>query len=114
VTNPWIKLPEPPNGRQWCVACVAFARAKMNEEYGPQMVELSNDGQEGDFWFEPKRSPHLEPAVVRGVCGPLQQLGILDLCWTHVAGIVMQKISPLDPQYQGAPVAVPPGLLRGR
>ncbi len=112
MTNPWIKMPAPPQGKVWCVACVAFAKAKINDEYGPQMVQLANDGQEGDFWFEP-RALHLEPATVRGLCGQLQQLGLVELCWTHVAGIAVQQISPLDPQYQQG-VPVPPGLLRGR
>jgi len=111
MTNTWLAMPEPPGGKQWCVACVMFAKARINSEFGQQIITLAEDGKNEDFELTPARMPRLEVAVVRGLCGQLQQFGILDLCWTHVAGLAVEKISPLDPQYHQP---VPPGLLRSR
>ena len=112
MTRVWMDLPAPPDHKMWCVACVTFGRARINQEYGQQIVALENDGKDEDFWFKPN-CPHLETAVVRGICAPLQQLGIMDLCWSHVAGVQIQTVSPLDPQYQKGGAVIPPGLLRG-
>jgi len=112
MTYAWIKLPEPPQGRMWCVACVAFGKARINKEYGPQIVALENDGKDENFLFEPQQFPHLELATVRGLCAQLQQFGIVDLCWTHVAGVEVRAVSPLDPAFQQGP-PVPAGLLKG-
>lgn len=114
MTNAWIDLPRPPEGQQWCVACVMFAKARINTEYGHQITSLAADGIDEDFVIKPARPPRLEVAVVRGLCAQVQQLGILDLCWTHVAGVQVQAVSALDPAYQKQPVQIPPGLLRGR
>lgn len=112
MTRVWIDLPRPPEHRTWCVACVAFGRAWVNQEYGEQIRALESDGKDEDFWFKP-RSPHLEAAAVRGVCIPMQGWGVLDLCWTHVTGVEVQAVSPLDPRFQqGQPG--PPSLLMGR
>lgn len=112
MTRVWIDLPAPPDHKMWCVACVTFGRARINQEYGEQIRALEADGKDEDFWFKPK-CPQLEPAVVRGICAPLQQMGILDLCWTHVAGVQVEMISPLDPRFQQGNI-VPPGLLPGK
>jgi hypothetical protein len=112
MTNVWITLPEPPPGRQWCMACAMFAKAVINDQYGPQILTLAKDGKNEDLELAPQVVPHLEPASVRGLCGQLQQLGIMELCWTHLAGVAIQPISPLDPQYQQG--GMPAGLITGR
>ena len=112
MTRVWRDLPAPPDHKMWCVACVMFGQAQVNREYGEQIKALEQDGKDEDFWFKPK-APHLEVAVVRGICPLLQQLGVLDLCWSHVAGVEIQAISPLDPRFQQGNV-VSPGLMPGR
>ena len=112
MTNVWITLPDPPPGRQWCMACAMFAKAVINDQYGPQILTLAQDGKNEDFELTPAAVPRLEVATVRGLCAQLQQIGIMDLCWTHLAGVAIQQVSPLDPQYQKG--GMPAGLILGK
>lgn len=113
MTVAWLDLPEPPPGRSWCMACVMFGKAQVNNQMHEHVARLAADGKDGEVRLQPV-VPHLEPATVRGLCSQLQDLGILELCWTHVAGIELKAISPLDPRFNGAGNGAPPGLRPGR
>lgn len=115
MTTAWLDMPDPPPGRMWCVACAMFAKAVVNNQMGATIERLAADGKDEHVRLKPIM-PHLEPASVRGLCAQLQQLGITDLCWTHLAGLELQIISPLDPRFNGAGnmAPVPPGLLPGK
>jgi hypothetical protein len=115
MTTAWLDLPDPPPGRMWCVACAMFAKAEVNTAMADTVNKLAANGKNEHVRLKPV-IPHLEPASVRGLCGPLQQFGIMDLCWTHLAGFELQVVSPLDPRFNGAGnmAPVPPGLLPGK
>lgn len=116
MSTVWLDLPDPPPGRMWCMACVMFAKAEINNQMAETVAKLNADGKDAHVRLKPV-IPHLEPASVRGLCGGgFDSLGMMDLCWTHVAGIQVQIVSPLDPRFNGAGnmEPVPPGLLRGK
>jgi hypothetical protein len=113
MTVAWLDLPDPPPGRMWCQACVMFGKAEVNNAMRETVAKLNADGKDVQVRLKPV-IPHLEMASVRGLCGQLQELGMLDLCWTHVAGVEVKEVSALDPRFNGAGSIVPPGLARGR
>jgi hypothetical protein len=104
-----IDLPLPPEGGQWCEACAMFLKARINEEHGEQIQKVMADGHD-NLTIRPKiPGGALQPAAVRGICAELQNFGMLFVCWLHLGGVTVQRVSPLDP---GG--ALPPGLLKGR
>lgn len=115
MTIAYLDLPEPPPGRSWCMACAMFGKGLVNIQMADTLAKLAADGKDVEVRLKPV-VPHLEPATVRGLCPQLQELGILELCWTHLAGVEIKEVSALDPRFNGAgnAVPVPPGLMRGR
>lgn len=110
MSRNWITgMPDPPEGKMWCIACVLFAKGEIDTDLEEQFEASNKDGKKDhDQWFAAKSSYPLQVAVVQGPCAELMQLGILNLCWTHVAGVKIKPVSGLVP---AAPI--PPGLLRG-
>jgi hypothetical protein len=97
------------------MACAMLGKALVNNQMAAAVAKLAADGKDQEVRLKPV-VPHLEPATVRGLCPQLQELGILELCWTHLAGIEIKEVSALDPRFNGAGNAVPlpPGLRGGR
>lgn len=103
-------LPGPPDGEQWCTACVMFAKGNIDAELQEQYEVLNKDGKDEHKWLAaPLRGYPLQIAVVYGLCAELMQLGILHLCWTHLAGF---KVKPKR-QVATADELIAPGLLKG-
>ena len=115
MTTAWLDLPGPPPGQMWCIACAMFGKALVNNQMAAAVATLAADGKDEHVRLQPV-VPHLEPATVRGLCPQLQELGVIDLCWTHLAGVEIQEVSALDPRFNGAGNAMPlpPGFKRGR
>jgi hypothetical protein len=108
VSSVWINGPRPPGDSVWCTACAMLAKGLINEEHKAEGEKIVTDGKSNanPRWISPVRWLPLQPAVVRGLWDMMPQLGILDLCWTHVAGASWEHVSTL---------AVPPGLApKGR
>jgi hypothetical protein len=96
--------PPPPEGQRWCVMCLMLAKHAITEKAGPdRLIALARDGKKGVHWVPWDRDGFLLPAYCRGFT-EMPQLGIVDVCWTHLAGGVGEASSLL----------IPPGLHRGR
>jgi hypothetical protein len=108
VSSVWVSGPPPPEGEAWCTACVMLCKGMINEAHRAQGERIAADGKPNTHpvWIAPKETLPIQVAVVRALWDMMPQLGILDLCWTHVAGASWEHVSSL---------AVPPGLApKGR
>lgn len=108
MSSVWVNGPRPPGDSVWCTACGMLAKGLINKQHEAEGEKIVTDGQPGTNprWINPDKWLPLQPAVVRGLWDMMPQLGILDLCWTHLAGASWEHVSSL---------AVPPGLApKGR
>lgn len=111
MSRVWITgLPDPPDGKQWCVMCVMLAKGIINERNARAYAEVNADGKDSDQWISVREPFALQPAQVRAIAAEMPQAGVLDLCWTHAAGITLKAQS----QIAQANGPLPPGLIRGR
>ena len=111
MSRVWVTgLPDPPEGKQWCAMCVMLAKGIINGQHAQEVAELAADGKDGDRWFSAREPFPLQAAQVRAMVAEMPQAGVLDVCWTHAAGITVKPQSPIAP----ANGPLPPGLIRGR
>lgn len=102
--------PDPPVGDVWCTFCLMLAKNKLLSAHKADLEKLANDGRDDKVhWVPWDDKLFLMPGRYTGL-SDMPQLGMLEnLCWTHLAGIKMSKMSPLA---QGG--GRPPGLIRGQ
>ena len=110
MSSVWITgMPVPVEGEIFCTGCVMLAKGIINERYRAEGEKIVADGKPNTHprWLDVSGyTLPVQLAVVRGLWDMMPQLGILDLCWTHVAGASWEHVSSL---------AVPPGLApKGR
>ena len=102
-------MPFPEPGEKFCTACMMLAKGIINERHRAAGEKIVADGQPNTNarWLDASDyTLPVQSAVGRGLWDMMPQLGILDLCWTHVAGASWEHVSSL---------AVPPGLApKGR
>jgi len=109
--------PVPPAGSKWCFVCAYTWKAAVNDHFvkeveqamaapdGSDPVVLDAGAVEG--------LPALFCAVAVGLYMPLQQMGPLELCWTHLNAIKLQTASGLAlpvPGMGGMPGQGLPGM----
>lgn len=105
--------PIPPAGEKFCFVCAYTWKVAVNEHYEKEIEALMTapddtivvlDGNAVD-------APAPALAVATGLWSPLQQLGALDLCWSHVTAIRLQTPSGIHlPPPGGAGMGLPPGF----
>lgn len=108
---PHFHLPPPPPGQEWCLPCAIYLKTAIATECKAGIEAIAKRPGEGTTRLE-HRAPHgweLQPAVLRGICAEMQQLGIVPVCWDHLA--MIGRASPLAMNGGGQ---LPPGLLRGQ
>ena len=92
--------PPPPDGCQWCQWCLMAAKSRITQAHGAEIGRLVADGEKGQRWIPWDNRIALRPGRYRGL-SDMPQLGILDLCWDHLAGVRLQRVPA-------------PGLVRGQ
>jgi hypothetical protein len=98
-----------PGGLRWCVICLAAVKyrhwkaTKAERDAGA----AAKGGQVVIAWDE-RHGAGLRVGHYRAICADAPALGLVPLCWDHVAGV---DDSP-SPLANGA--GLPPGLLKGR
>lgn len=109
----FLDPPPPPDGQHWCQACLYRGKGRLLRALAAETEKLLADGNErAEKWFAWDTSIKLYPATVRGLNVELQNLGELDLCFSCLAGIDVERVSPLDPR-KGGSLQLPPGFQRG-
>jgi hypothetical protein len=116
-----FKGPKPPQGRYWCTICSMLFKASMIAAYS-ERINLANGMDEGPpMWIEAQmaeiqeRLPAALPpevAITRGVYAPMQQLGVVEICWSHAMGVQLTQgsVMPSSPQEMAALAASVPVL----
>lgn len=108
MSNIWFAdPPDPPEGREWCLVCLMRAKDYITELH-PDLVKIAEDGKAADHWVPWENAVKLMPAVCHGLCN-VPQLGLVPVCWSHLATASLRQGSGL---VNGG--GVPPGLIRGR
>lgn len=107
-----IRFSEPPeqaDGLPWCTFCLMLAKSQINAAHKEELEKLANDDHpKAVHWVPWDTSITLLPGRYRGL-SDITALGIVDVCFTHLAGLQLQTMSPLV-----RPDGMPPGLIRGR
>jgi hypothetical protein len=89
--------------------CLMLAKARLNAG-SPDLQQLARDGHpDKEHWVPWDRGIKLLTAYHQAI-SDLPQLGLIDLCWTHTAGLSVQPASQLAVPNGGQ---IPPGLIRG-
>jgi hypothetical protein len=93
-----------------CVMCLMHAKQKQWEMYQAEIKAGNSASGEEVRWLAwlPGLDAEIFEAQYMAVPGDAPQLGIVPLCWDHVAGIGAR------PAVQHIAAPVPPGLLKGR
>lgn len=98
-----------------CLVCLMCARGAELDATEDEFTALERDGHDDrQHWFPwDGRGMLIRPAVVDGVSDILPpQVGLVPLCWDHLAGLTFSKAAPSRLQLpNGGPI--PPGL-RGK
>lgn len=108
----FVDPPEPPADAEhgWCTMCLMLAKTRIGKQNFDAINAAVNDGHGRDkvAWIPWDKSIELFPGWYYAV-SDWPALGLLWLCWTHVAGMQVERVSPL----LGAD-GMPPGLIRGQ
>lgn len=113
----YCEAPDPPAGLAWCVICLMEAKGHQQAkaaEFINQLRKQNGDAVLAASRGDPQVIPwdldtRLNPAHYRAV-SVVSQLGVVDTCWFHMAGLAAGQSSSLVK----ADGPIPPGLLRGR
>lgn len=105
--------PEPPAGQVWCMVCLMHAKGAQQMKAAALLKQLegrngADDGRR--HWIEWDHAAPLRFGAYRAM-SEVPQLGIVDTCWHHMAGIGEQ---PAASAVLAAGGPIPPGLLKGR
>lgn len=108
------KGPTPPAGQRWCFACAYTWKAAANERFALKIEHAMKmpDGAE-TVWIDAtddKEMPHLATAIGLGIFAPMQNLGPIELCWSHLTAIRLQSTGGLHLPVPGMPG---PGGMNG-
>jgi len=105
------KGPTPPPGERWCFVCAYTWKNAVNEAHqadiaaaavAPDGTVTVIDGTQDDV-------PQPALAVAQGINGSLLQIGVLDLCWSHITAIQLKTTSGLHLPVPGG-AGMPPGM----
>lgn len=102
--------PEPPAGEDWCQFCLMLAKAALTRANRVQLEEIARDRKPGVHWVPWNNKIILRPGRYHAF-SDMPSLGLLLLCWDHVAGIQIDGPPSLPPV---ATHELPPGLFKGR
>ena len=107
----FIDPPAPPPGKKWCQACLYRGKGQLLVGLQDEINKLLADGKDrAEKWFAWDTSIKLYPAAFRGLAVEMQHIGELDVCFSCLAGISVERVSPLDPR---GGIQLPPGFQRG-
>lgn len=102
--------PDAPDGVPWCTFCLMLAKSQINAQRKDELEKLANDDNpKAVHWVPWDTTIALLPGRYRGL-SDITALGVIDVCFTHLAGLKLQTMTPLL-QASGD---MPPGLIRGR
>jgi hypothetical protein len=99
--------PDPPDGRVWCVMCLMLAKNQITSAH-PELAEVQASSKTLTHYVAWDTTIMLMPAMTKGI-SDVPQLGVVDVCWTHLAGIKVGQASPLV-----LGNGMPNGLVRGQ
>lgn len=103
ATTMYFDGPAPPEGHYWCSICAMFGKQAFIEA-NQEAIQAAHRGSDDDppirFDMGTLDGSELRVAVTRAFSPQMPQLGLLDLCWSHAAGIMpmIGGITPASPQ----------------
>ena len=81
--------------------CLMLAKSHITQKYSSRIDEAVRDGnKQSVVWIPWDNDITLRPASYKGL-SDMPQLGLLWLCWDHLAGVKVQRVPA-------------PGLVRGQ
>jgi hypothetical protein len=95
-----------------CVMCLMTAKQAQFDAYKPEIEAAWKADASEIRWFAwlPALDKDIRDAVCTGICGEAPQMGLVLLCWDHLAGWGKPAV-----QHLTVPDGlVPPGLLKGK
>jgi hypothetical protein len=94
---PMFTGPVPPESERWCVVCAFTFKAACLAYLDNRVKEIMADPDAVKLvWMDlgqvarEHKIPFPHPGVALGMYGPTPQLGILELCWSHLQGIELK------------------------
>lgn len=95
-----------------CVVCLSVAKQRQHENAEERgQVKAGLDAPDDEIMTIPwddSLNKKIRPGPYRAISGDAPSLGIVDLCWNHVAGVSESRRSHL---LSGG--KIPPGLIKG-
>jgi len=104
-----VHMVGPADVRDKCVVCLMTAKQQQWEMYQDEIKATNEAGGDVVRWlaWPPGLDAQILDAMCMAVYSEAPHLGLVPLCWDHVAGVGQPKV-------QHVQVPVPPGLLRGK
>jgi hypothetical protein len=93
-----------------CLICVMLVRGEQIARLKGETEKLTGQGDPARVvWLSSEATREVFEAVVHGISHLAPQLGMVPVCWEHLAGIEISEPSRLDV----AAGPLPPGLANG-
>jgi hypothetical protein len=100
-----VNGPVPPEGREFCPVCVALYRNDADRFFRDQIQAGMRERTEAPLVLDMSEMSRPDPCLAEVVSiSILPQLGLLRICWGHVAPAQLSALPPaMQGQMQGVP-----------